>query len=221
MKDSFMYPLIFMLIIIVIFVGILAIMYRSSEAKIEAYKRDSYQKMVLRVLSSEIANATSRDAEEVAQDYPASYNEYVKEINKSGLNRRIFASVVDAKVLGYCFEIGGKGLWGTMKALVSTTTDLTTIIDFAIVDQMETPGLGARIEEEWFLSQFRGKIIVQRPDDADDVTIPYEFIAETLSPENDLQLRRVTGATITSDSVLRMLRTEFNYIYSFFRENSL
>ena len=105
MKDSFMYPLIFMLIIIVIFVGILAIMYRSSEAKIEAYKRDSYQKMVLRVLSSEIANATGRDAEEVAQDYPASYNEYVKEINKSGLNRRIFASEVDAKVLGYCFEI--------------------------------------------------------------------------------------------------------------------
>ena len=112
-------------------------------------------------------------------------------------------------------------MWGTMKALVSTTTDLTTIIDFAIVDQMETPGLGARIEEEWFLSQFRGKKIIQRPDDADDVTIPYEFIAETLSPENDLQLRRVTGATITSDSVLRMLRTEFNYIYSFFRENSL
>jgi len=82
---------------------------------------------------------------------------------------------------------------------------------------METPGLGARIEEDWFLAQFRDRIFVQNPD-ADDVTPTYEFIAETQEPENEGQLKRVTGATITSAAVVRMLKDEFNIIYDQLRE---
>ncbi|HNQ44219.1 MAG TPA: FMN-binding protein, partial [Candidatus Cloacimonadota bacterium] len=123
--------------------------------------------------------------------------------------------------LAYCFEIGGKGLWGSMKALISTTTDFQTLMDFAIVSQMETPGLGARIEEDWFLAQFRDRQIVVNPENSKDVTASYEFIAESQSPENDFQLRRVTGATITSDSVIRMLKDEINHIYAYTRDFDL
>jgi hypothetical protein len=68
------------------------------------------------------------------------------------------------------------------------------------------------------LVQFRDRLFVQNPD-AEDVTSSYEFIAETQQPERDDQLKRVTGATITSDSVVKMLRSEFNHIYRYMREH--
>ncbi|MCB5266933.1 MAG: FMN-binding protein [Candidatus Cloacimonetes bacterium] len=212
MKDSFLFPIIFMLIMVILFVGILAIMYRVSEPKIEAYKLDSFQRQVLALMAGKIAEATAMDAAQIMADYPSSFETYILPVELHDMDRQAFQAVVGDSVVAYCFEIKGKGLWGSMKGLISTTTDLKTIVDFAIVDQMETPGLGARIEEDWFLSQFRNRLFVQAPD-ADDVTKDYEFISETQEPETSNQLKRVTGATITSDSVLRMLRAEFNLIY--------
>ena len=218
MKDSFLYPIVFMLIMVIIFVGILAVMYRNSEGKIEEYKRDVYQVQVLKLLSSKIAEATGIAAEDIVAAYPDSYESYVKAVEFDGLQRNAFSAVAGDSTLAYCFEIAGKGLWGSMKALISTTTDIRTIVDFAIVEQMETPGLGARIEEDWFLDQFRNRSFALSPEE-EDVTVNYEFIAETQEPENDSQLKRVTGATITSDSVLRMLRSEFNHIYRYMQES--
>lgn len=221
MKDSFLYPILFMLILVVIFVGVLAVMYRSSEARILAYNTDVYQKIVLRLLSPAISQATGKSTDEINQAYPEAYALYVQEIKPEGLDRRAFKAVDSDSTLAYCFEIGGKGLWGTMKALISTTTDLQTLVDFAIVNQMETPGLGARIEEDWFLGQFRNRQMVLYPENKDDVTASYEFIAESQTPEHDRQLRRVTGATITSDSVIRMLKNEINHIFAFARDHEL
>jgi Na+-transporting NADH:ubiquinone oxidoreductase subunit C len=217
MKDSFFFPILFMLIMVVIFVGVLALMFRVNEPKIEAYKQDSFQKQVLQLLAGRISEATGEEAESILAAYPASYERYVKPLQVEGLERRAFIAVVQDSTVAYCFEIRGKGLWGSMKGLVSTTTDFRSIVDFAIVDQMETPGLGARIEEDWFLAQFRDRLFVQNPE-AEDVTSSYEFISETQMPEHDAQLKRVTGATITSDSVVKMLRDEFNHIYKYMRE---
>jgi len=217
MKDSFLFPIVFMLIMVVIFVGILAVMYRLSEEKIAAYQQDVFQRQVLALMVGKIAEATNEDVSAILDAYPESYELYVKAVNTEGLERQTFIAQVADSTVAYCFEIKGKGLWGSMKALVSTTTDFRTIVDFAIVEQMETPGLGARIEEDWFLAQFRDRLFVQSPD-AEDITSSYEFIAETQVPEREDQLKRVTGATITSDSVVKMLRNEFNHIYRYMQD---
>lgn len=209
-----------MLIMVVIFVGILAFAFRSSEAKIEAYKLDSFQKQVLELVAGKISAATGESKADILAAYPESFSAYVQELKLEGFERKAFKAQVGDSTVAYCFEIGGKGLWGTMGALVSTSTDFREIVDFAIVDQMETPGLGARIEEDWFLEQFRNRIFVINPD-SEDVTVAYEFVAESQVPENERQLKRVTGATITSDSVVKMLRAEFNYIYRFMRDQQL
>nr|MDK2850358.1 Na+-transporting NADH:ubiquinone oxidoreductase subunit [Candidatus Cloacimonadota bacterium] len=221
MKDSFWYPIVFMLIMVVIFTSILSVMYRFNQDKIMRQERDSYQRAVLSTLASAIAEYTGESRESIMAAYPESYDTYVVSQNYPGFERECFQAKVDDEILAYCFEIRGKGLWGSMQALVSTSVDLRTILDFAIVSQQETPGLGARIEEDWFLSQFRDRLFVVNPDAEGDVSQSYEFIAETQVPENDRQLRRVTGATITSDSVVKMLHDEFNYIYKYFRENVL
>ncbi|MDD2210082.1 MAG: FMN-binding protein [Candidatus Cloacimonetes bacterium] len=221
MKDSFLFPIVFMLIMVLIFAGILSIAFRTSESKIEAHRQNTYQKRILSTLSAKIAETTGSKADKILAQYPESYEKYVYKINNKNLGRNAYRAVVADSTVAFCFEIGGKGLWGTMQALVSTSTDFRTILDFAIVEQQETPGLGARIEEEWFLAQFRNRLFVTAPDAPGDVTRKYEFIAETQEPENDGQLKRVTGATITSDSVIKMLRDEINYIYKYLRNNEL
>lgn len=212
MKDSFLYPIVFMLIIVIIFVGVLAVAYRSSESKIQKYRIDEYNKTVLKLVASEIAAASGEDADNIIGDYPESFAKYVQELPESGLGKRAFSAVVNDSTVAYCFEIKGKGLWGTIRALVALSTDYRTIIDFALVDQMETPGLGARIEEPWFLGQFRNRLFILNPG-ADELTGKYEYIAETQEPESELQLKRVTGATITTDAVVRMLKGEISEIY--------
>ncbi|MDZ4181684.1 MAG: FMN-binding protein, partial [Candidatus Cloacimonadaceae bacterium] len=126
----------------------------------------------------------------------------------SGIDRVIYASVVGDSVIAYCTDIGGKGLWGSMRALVSTNRSFDTILDFAIYEQMETPGLGARISEEWFLKQFRGRPLISGGE-----AIQLDLIPEKQESADPTQINQVTGATITSASVLKMLRSELSYIY--------
>lgn len=221
MKDTFWFPIVFMLINVLIFTGILAVMYRFSEVKIQTYEEDIYQKKILGTMAAEIAEATEQSPGDIIAAYPGSFELYVRQLEPKDFEREVYQAVVDDEVVAYCFEIKGNGLWGSMRALISTSTDFKTILDFTIVNQQETPGLGARIEEAWFLDQFKDRLFVVNPESVEDVTQSYEFIAETQDPANDRQLRRVTGATITSNSVVKMLRAEFNYIYDYVRSNEL
>lgn len=222
MKDSFLYPIIFMLITVLIFVGMLAVMYRLSQAKIEANQRDSYNRKVLITLAGVIGEKTGMDVEEIVENYPESYEKYIFAMDQEGLERKAYKAVVDGEVLGYSFEIDGNGLWGSMSALVSMNLAFDTILELRLVNQMETPGLGARIEEDWFLAQFKDRLFIFHPESAEDVTKKYEFIAESQNPESDSQIRSVTGATITSNAVLQMLKDEINDIYrTFEREEQL
>lgn len=51
----------------------------------------------------------------------------------------------------------GPGLWGHITAAVGLDSGRGTLTGIAIIEHTETPGLGARIEEPAFTSQFRGK----------------------------------------------------------------
>jgi Na+-transporting NADH:ubiquinone oxidoreductase subunit C len=85
--------------------------------------------------------------------------------------------------------------------LLALTPDFKTIINFAIYDQMETPGLGARVEESWFRKQFGGKPFATKSTSSGFTLIPEGEVA------GKTEVRQITGATITSSSVLRMLQS--------------
>ncbi|MDD4309577.1 MAG: FMN-binding protein [Candidatus Cloacimonetes bacterium] len=207
-KDSPMYPVLFMLATCVIFVGVLAVMFRSSEAKIEAYKQNAYQGMILGLLANSISEASGESKDDLLREPQVSYTNYIKEIKLPGLDRKVFAAVVNDSTIAYCFDIGGKGLWGTMRALAALSLDCKTLLGIVIYEQMETPGLGARIGEEWFLAQFRNVTLYQ----PDGTAFEFSFIPEGQKAVDMHQIQQITGATITSVSVLKMLRDEINLI---------
>ncbi len=86
----------------------------------------------------------------------------------------------------------GPGLWGTITAYVGFNGEAIAGVTFQ--DHVETPGLGARIDEPWFRRQFVGKtgpFSRLSPE-------PQDKAAGTREPD---AFDQITGATITSTAV--------------------
>jgi Na+-transporting NADH:ubiquinone oxidoreductase subunit C len=84
----------------------------------------------------------------------------------------------------------GPGLWGKIHTLVGFLPDQETLSGIAFLAHSETPGLGARMDEPWFVEQFKGcKGAFTR------------LIAEEAPTQQPGELHGITGATITSTSI--------------------
>lgn len=90
--------------------------------------------------------------------------------------------------VGHVLLESGAGLWGPVRAAVGFDAAGERLTGIEFIEQVETPGLGARIEEEWFKAQFRGK------------RGPLTRVPEG-APDTERQFDAITGATITSKAV--------------------
>jgi len=91
------------------------------------------------------------------------------------------------------FVRSGAGLWGQITAVVGVDARLASVKGFFILDQNETPGLGARISEPWFRLQIRGK------------RAPVRLVPERTRSDDPHAIDAITGATITSAAVRDIL----------------
>lgn len=96
----------------------------------------------------------------------------------------------DGQLAGYAVPFEGQGFWDKIRGVIGIAANRRTIKGVAFYEQKETPGLGARIDEDEFRRQFVGKKI----EDSDE---PIRIVpaARTL---NENEVHAVTGATQTS-----------------------
>ena len=92
----------------------------------------------------------------------------------------------------WAFLINGPGLWGEIEMVAAFNSDFSRFTGVEFTKQNETPGLGARITEDWFKQQLRGK------------RFPLTMAAEGMSAPADDQIDSITGATRTSGYVLQL-----------------
>ena len=85
----------------------------------------------------------------------------------------------DGSLIGYTVKVSPSGYGGEISMMVGVNADLT-ISGVKILSLSETPGLGAKAQDEAFLSQFKGK-------------------NEGMELKKDITA--ITGATITSTAV--------------------
>ena len=94
----------------------------------------------------------------------------------------------------------GPGLWGNVTLALGFDATIGRIVGYSPVAQVETPGLGARIADQWFIDQFTGQKI--------PASGTFRFVAGSgagdPNKENDT-LDGVTGATITTVAVKNIL----------------
>lgn len=184
-RDTRAYPVVFMLIITIIFIGILATFYKLSLDKVTKYRETQLKKMVLGTFRLPTENIETE------------FNKFISQQEVEGLS--YYEAKTDSVLLGYCFPISGSGLWGTINALLAVTPDFSKIINIAIVDQNETPGLGGRITESWFKDQFQGKILIEN-----DIIKSFVLIPENENGKAD-EINQITGATASSKAVVDMI----------------
>ena len=173
--------IIFMIILTSISVFIIATAFHATKATIEYNKALRFRKAVLAVGGIKLPS----DDKAVGK----LFEDNITVVDKDG--ETLYYKV---KRGGYIFNIQGVGLWGQIKAVVGLNQQLNKLTGIYFTEQQETPGLGARIDEEWFKEQFKGK------------TPPLSMVPEK-SPATDQQFDAITGATITSTAVKKMVNS--------------
>lgn len=106
--------------------------------------------------------------------------------------------------IGYVFPTGGAGFWGPIRGYVAVDSEIKTITGIGFVGHSETPGLGARITEDWFRKQFVGKPIAPPKGRA----IAFRLVQEGKPKTGPQDVDAITGATGTSTGVERFLNRD-------------
>jgi len=188
-SDRRFYPVFFMIIISIFFIGLLATFYYFTYEKIENYRITNKKRDILDLFSIPISDLNS------------DFDDYIKE--KRVNDQVYYIATRDSVILGYCYEINGEGLWGTIKALLVFDPEFKSLQGLEILEQNETPGLGGRITEKWFKDQFKDRDLVKNN----------KIISLQLVPEGEdntgNKINQITGATSSSRAVVRLIDKEF------------
>jgi Na+-transporting NADH:ubiquinone oxidoreductase subunit C len=147
MKNSYLYTVLFMLLLSVVLSAALGFTNHYYKPVIEANETRADKKAILDALALD-TSGTSADIED-------RFSRYVSLIESD--DRRIYARLDDTGAVdGYAVPFTGAGLWGAIQGYLAVSKDLKTTLGVVFTDQNETPGLGGRIDETAFRDQFRG-----------------------------------------------------------------
>ena len=124
-------------------------------------------------------------------------------------------------ITGYGFDLKGKGLWGSISAFAVVSADLRRMIGIDFTEQVETPGLGARITESGFKYYFRGLTLDGFVDSSNDqppvIMVGKKSKSNLEMPSNSVEA--ITGATQTCNGVLNMINTDLSFYLGLLRPN--
>ncbi len=188
MKNSFIYPIIFMMAVTAIFIAILAGLNFVTADTISFNQESQLQQKILYIFDILPEGGTEKDIERV-------FNDSVIEKEWGELSG--YALIQGGKETAYAIPINGAGLWGSIIGYIGLSADYSEIIGIEFVTQNETPGLGGRISEDSYKEQFRGIDISGKTEN---------FIIS--SPEPGSNVDAIAGATQTSNAVVKLINDD-------------
>lgn len=115
--------------------------------------------------------------------------------------------------LKYIVPVYGAGLWGPIWGYIALDNNGETIYGAYFAHQGETPGLGAEIEKPAFSSQFEGKNIFGTNGEFESVKV----VKAGQEPSEGSYVHAISGGTITSQGVQKMLQNSLEPYTSFFK----
>ena len=121
----------------------------------------------------------------------------------------------------YGFPMRGKGLWGTISAFGVISADMQRMIGIDFTEQVETPGLGARITESEFKYFFRNLDLSGFFESGTERTpvIMVKQKERSNVEESTNELQAITGATQTVDGVLKMVNIDLRFYIALIQAN--
>ncbi len=127
-----------------------------------------------------------------------------KEIKEVSIKGTKVYKLFDDKnsLIGYGFLAAGEGYQGKIKIMTVVDKNFNKLLGIEIISSQETPGLGAKINEDYFKNQFKSL----------NIKIPIEYTKGEVKKDN--QIKAITGATISSKSVVNILNKAIDKLKS-------
>lgn len=112
--------------------------------------------------------------------------------------------------------LSGKGLWGPVWGYIALEEDYNTIFGAVFDHKAETPGLGADINKDWFEQPFKGKTLFEGDEFVSITLYKGGKGAAVIAEDTKHGCDAISGGTITSKGLERMLKEEWFYNYEAF-----
>jgi Na+-transporting NADH:ubiquinone oxidoreductase subunit C len=172
------------------------------------YIEDEYAKYIT---SSSVVNSLGTEQEGNAFEVNLE-----EEMAKPAVERKlpVFICTDDDSTLKYILPVRGAGLWGPIWGYVALHDDFSTIYGVVFDHQGETPGLGAELSTPEFHRQFAGKQIF----DAASTFVSVKVVKGGGTQGRPHEVDAISGGTITSQGVEKMLLDNLSAYLNFFKE---
>ncbi|NBI05739.1 RnfABCDGE type electron transport complex subunit G [Senegalia massiliensis] len=147
------------------------------------------------LVSEEARKAVLPGAEKFVKEESTEINKIVKDNSDilevyRGMNNK-------DELLGYAIKTSSSGYGGDVEVITGISND-GIITGMNVVSHQETPGLGANATGEEFQNQFK------------EMPIEKDIIVVKSEPQNEDEVQALTGATITSDAVVKGVNSARN-----------
>ena len=196
-KQSPAYIILFILALSIFFGFAISIVNYSTVDLLKKNEEMHRNRVIAQVFSLPVSGSS-------ADAYRESVEERIEELTISYKNRDIpYLKDKESGDIGIFFR--GMGFWDAITGIAVVTPDLGKIQNIKFLDQKETPGLGARIEEQSFTDSFRGLTIAW--ENQPDKRI---IIGPSPDPGALNRVDAITGATQTSIALMEMLNRDLD-----------
>ncbi len=202
--NSNIYTFVYMTVVVIIVAVLLAVVSQALAPKQQANILLDKQKQILGALKVDFSQA---DPAEV-------YYTLVQDTLRYG-EQEVYVANLNGAVK-YILPLSGKGLWGGIGGYLALDEDKNTIYGVNFNHESETPGLGAKIVEPEFRSQFEGKHIRN----AEGAVVSVAVLKAGKHAEGQEQVDAISGATITSSGVSTMLEVNLGEYAEFLNQES-
>ena len=131
--------------------------------------------------------------------------------------QNVYVCTLENGDVKYVLPLKGQGMWGGISCFLAIDSDKNTVYGAYFNHESETAGLGAEIKDnaDW-QAKFQGKKIFA---DGDDSKIALSVVKAV---NNETTVDAVTGATVTSTAVSKMLQDQLarpvDKVYGLFKE---
>ncbi len=197
-KETKLYTVLFTFIITFIFVFILAYANNMTEDQV---KKNQELFQITAILDAMQVDYTNGDQ---------AYEIYKADITALNITNERYTNVTiyswgtgsDKK---YAFVFTGDALWGSITGVICVDSSVTRTVGLSFIDQNETPGLGGRITESWFLDQWAGENMIQTNAEGNVIrkisVKPGRTDRLGDSNKNNAEVDGISGASLTSAGV--------------------
>lgn len=117
----------------------------------------------------------------------------------------------------YIIPLYGKGLWGPIYGNIALKADMNTVYGAEFGHDKETPGLGAEISTREFADQFPGKTMFTPDGTFFSIVVKKGGVGTMPQSEQIHGVDAISGGTITSDAVTKMLKNCVGNYVAYFK----